>query len=58
MSYHNPGDGGMDPGDIYNIATFQNMAYSFSENRLEFWNGTFEDAPQYETISIPFLEDQ
>ena len=58
MSYHKPGDGGMDPGDIFNAGTVQSMAYSFSENRLELWLGTFVDDPQYETISIPFLEDQ
>ena len=58
MSYHKPGDAGMDPGDIYNMGTVQSMAYSFSDNRLELWLGTYEDAPQYVTISIPFLEDQ
>jgi hypothetical protein len=58
MSYHKPGDGGMDPGDIFNAGTVQCMAYSFSENRLELWLGTFVDDPQYETISIPFLENQ
>jgi len=58
MSYHKPGDGGMDPGDIFNAGTVQSMAYSFSENRLELWLGTFVDDPQYETISIPFLENQ
>jgi len=58
MSYHKPGDGGMDPGDIYNMGTVQSMAYSFSDNRLELWLGTFVDDPQYVTISIPFLEGQ
>jgi len=58
MSYHKTGAGGMDPGDIYNRGTIQSMAYSFSENRLELWLGTFVDDPQYETISIPFLGDQ
>ena len=58
MSYHKSGSGGMDPGDIYNLGTVQSMAYSFSENRLDLWLGTFNDAPQYETISIPFLENK
>jgi len=58
MSYHKTGAEGMDPGDIYNRSTIQSMAYSYSENRLEFWLGTFVDNPQYETISIPFLGDQ
>jgi len=58
MSYHKPGAGGMDPGDIYNIGTIQSMAYSFSDNRLELWLGTFVDNPQYVAVSIPFLEDQ
>jgi len=58
MSYHKPGDGGLDPGDIYNMGTVQSMAYSFSDNRLELWLGTFVDDPQYTTISIPFLGDQ
>jgi len=57
MRYHQPGLSGMDPGDIYNAGTIQSMAYSFSENRLELWLGTFVDNPQYVTISIPFLED-
>ena len=58
MSYHKSGAGGMNDGDIYNRGTIQSMAYSYSENRLEFWLGNFEDDPQYETISIPFLEGQ
>jgi len=58
MSYHKPGAGGMDPGDIFNAGTIQSMAYSFSENRLELWLGTFVDDPQYVTIPIPFLEGQ
>ena len=58
MSYHQPGGGGMDNGDIYNIGTIQSMAYSYAENRLELWLGTFVDDPQYVTISIPFLEGQ
>jgi len=58
MSYHKPGSGGMDPGDIFNAGTMQSMAYSYSENRLELWLGTFVDDPQYLTISIPFLEGQ
>lgn len=58
MSYHKPGAGGIDPGDIYNIGTVQSMAYSFSDNRLELWLGNFVDDPQYVTISIPFLQDQ
>jgi len=58
MSYHKPGEAGMDPGDIYNIGTIQSMAYSFSDNRLELWLGTFVDNPQYVAVSIPFLEDQ
>jgi len=45
-------------GFIYNQGTVQSMAYSYAENRLELWLGTFVDDPQYETISIPFLEDQ
>ena len=48
----------LNPGDIYNIGTIQSMAYSYAENRLELWLGTFDDDPQYETISIPFLENQ
>ena len=48
----------MDPGDIFNAGTILSMAYSFSDNRLELWLGTFVDDPQYVTISIPFLEDQ
>ena len=60
MSYHyqGPGSGGMDPGDIYNAGTIQSMAYSFADNRLDLWIGTFVDDPQYVTISIPFLENQ
>ena len=58
MSYHKPEGGGMDPGDIFNAGTLQSMAYSFSDNRLELWLGTFVGDPQYETISIPFLENQ
>ena len=50
MSYHE--------GFIYNQGTIVSMAYSFSENRLELWFGTYVDDPQYETISIPFLENQ
>jgi len=57
MSYHKPGDEGKDSGDIYAANTIQSMAYSFSENRLELWLGNFVDDPQYETISIPFLDD-
>jgi len=58
MSYHKPGAGGMDPGDIYNIGTVQSIAYFFSDNRMELWLGTFVNDPQYVTISIPFLQDQ
>ena len=58
MRYHKPGGGGKDPGDIYNEGTIQSMAYSYTENRLELWLGTFVDDPQYLTISIPFLEGQ
>jgi len=50
MSYHE--------GFIYNQGTFNSMAYSYSENRMELWFGTYVEDPQYETISIPFLEDQ
>ncbi len=57
MSYHQPGSGGMDPGDIFNAGTIQSMAYSFADNRLDLWLGTFVDDPQYVTITIPFLED-
>ena len=57
MSYHKPGDEGKDSADIYAANTIQSMAYSFSENRLELWLGNFVDDPQYETISIPFLDD-
>ena len=45
-------------GFIYNQGTIQSMAYSYAENRLELWLGTFVDDPQYVTISIPFLEGQ
>jgi len=56
MSYHKPG--GNHYGDIYNVGTVQSMAYSFSDNRLDLWLGDYVEDPQYETISIPFLEDQ
>ena len=60
MSYHYQasGSGGNDPGDIYNSGTIQSMAYSYAENRLELWLGTFVDEPEYMTLSIPFLEGQ
>ena len=58
MSYHKPKDGGMDPSDIFNAGTIQSMAYSYAENRLELWLGTFVDDPQYVTMSIPFLEHE
>ena len=52
MSYHKGGT--WDYGDIYNPGTIQSMVYSFSDNRLELWNGAFVDAPQYEQILIQF----
>lgn len=55
MSYHKTGSGGMDPGDIFNLGTVQSLAYSFAENRLYLWLGTFVDEPQYVEIEIPFL---
>jgi len=45
-------------GDIYNCRTVMSMAYSLSENFLELWFGTYVNDRQYETIPIPFLEDQ
>nr|NQU92796.1 hypothetical protein [Bacteroidota bacterium] len=58
MSYHKPESGGMDPGDIYNAGTVQSIAYSFSDNHMELWLGTYVDDPQYVTISIPFLNSK
>ena len=52
MSYHKGGS--YDYGDIYHSGTVQSLVYSFSNNQLQLWNGTFVDAPQYETISIQF----
>ena len=49
---------GTDTSDIFNIGPVQSIAYFFSENRLKLWFGTYVDDPQYETISIPFLEYQ
>ncbi|MCF8129907.1 MAG: C45 family peptidase [Deltaproteobacteria bacterium] len=45
-------------GFIYNQGTITSMAYSYAENRMELWFGTYVEDPQYETISIPFLENQ
>lgn len=60
MAYHKAGAGGEDDGDIFWAYTVQSFAYSFSDNRLELWlhatNGDFDDSPQYETVTIPFLE--
>jgi len=58
MSYQKPGSGGMDPGDIYNAGTVQSMAYSYADNQLELWLGTYVGDPQYVTISIPFLNSK
>jgi len=55
MNYNKPQSGGMDPGDIYNYGTVQSIAYSFSDNHIELWLGTYVDDPQYVSISIPFL---
>ena len=57
MAYHKPGKGN-DPGDIFNEGTIQSMAYSYAENRLELWLGTYVEDPQYVTLSIPFLKGE
>ena len=62
MSYHKPGAGGDDDGDIYWNQTIQSLAYSFSDNRLELWlhppTGEFNDKPVFVTVPIPFLAAQ
>ena len=58
MSYHQPGTGGYDKGDIYRSTTVQSLVYSFDDNRLEVWlhpqTGSFTDSPQYTVITMPF----
>jgi len=54
MSYHTPGGSGYVPGDIYLAGTILSMAYSYEENEMRLWLGTYTEDPQYVTISVPF----
>ena len=54
MSYHAPGGGGYVPGDIYLGGTILSMAYSYEENEMRLWLGTYVEEPQYVIIEVPF----
>jgi hypothetical protein len=59
ITYHEPGAGGNDNGDIYGNTTVQSIVYSFADNRLELWlhphTGDFTDDPQLVDVPMPFV---
>lgn len=54
MSYHTQSGSGYVPGDIYLAGTILSMAYSYEENEMRLWLGTYVEDPQYVTIPVHF----
>jgi hypothetical protein len=58
ITYHKPGAGGDDNGDIYGNVSVQAIVYSFADNRLELWvhphSGEFDDQPELVSVTMPF----